>query len=69
MCQFDRVAGSVYVYTQTGSSWSREGKIVAKDGAVEEYFGSSVSLYSSSALIGAYGDGDKGYLAGEDDEV
>ena len=64
MCLFDCVAGSVYFYTQMGSSWSIQGKILAADGAADDEFGSSVSLYNSSALIGASSDDDKGFQSG-----
>ena len=69
MCLLDCVAGSVYFYTQMGSAWSRQGKILAADGAINDYFGISVSLYTSSALIGAYADDDKASDAGEYSEV
>ena len=65
----DCVAGSVYFYTQMGSSWSRQGKILAADGTDSDYFGVSVSLYTSSALIGAQGDDDKASDAGEYSDV
>jgi hypothetical protein len=57
-------SGFVYYYTLTGSYWSRQSKIFAKDGANSDHFGSSLSIYNSSAFIGAYGDADKGYDAG-----
>ena len=66
---FDCVAGSVYFYSKTGSSWSRQGKILAADGAASDYFGRSMSLYTSSALIGAPFDDDKALNAGEYSEV
>ena len=69
MCLLDYFAGSVYFYTQMGSSWSRQGKILAADGAAFDYFGISVSLYTSSALIGAIWDDDKASDAGECSEV
>jgi hypothetical protein len=62
---FDCVAGSVYFYSQMGSSWSRQGKILAADGAANDYFVFSVYIYTSSALIGAYKDDDKATDAGE----
>ncbi len=43
----------------TGSYWSRQSKILAKDGAASDWFGSSVSIYDNNAFIGAYGDDDK----------
>ncbi len=52
-----------------GSSWSRQGKILAADGALDDNFGGSVSLYTSSALIAAYNDDDKANSAGEYSEV
>ncbi len=69
MCLLYCAAGSVYFYTQMGSSWSRQGKILAADGAADDYFGRSVSLYTSSALIGAIYDDDKASDAGECSEV
>jgi hypothetical protein len=65
ICLFDYVAGSVYFYTQIGFSWSSQGKILAADGAPSDYFGTSVSLDTSSALIGATYDDDKATDAGE----
>jgi hypothetical protein len=53
MCLLDYVAGSVHYYTQMGSSWSRQAKLLAADNAGNDWFGCSVSLYTSSALIGA----------------
>jgi hypothetical protein len=43
----------------TGSYWSRQSKILAKDGSASDNFGSSVSIYDNNALIGAYVDDDK----------
>jgi hypothetical protein len=63
------VAGSVYFYTQMESSWSRQGKILAADWTASDLFGTSVSLYTSSALIGAWKDDDKASDAGECSEL
>ncbi len=52
-----------------GSSWSIQGKMLAADGAASDQFGFSASLYTSSALIGAFADDDKAYNAGEWIEV
>jgi len=49
--------GSAYVFTRTGTSWSRQAKLTASDGALYDYFGSSVSLNGDTALIGARYDG------------
>jgi hypothetical protein len=57
-------SGSVYYYTLTGSYWSRQSKILAKDGVDGDYFGSSVSIYNNHALIGSDGNDDKGTDSG-----
>ena len=49
-------SGSVYYYTMTGSYWSHQSKIVAQDGASNDYFGTSVSIYDTNAFIGANAD-------------
>ncbi len=46
-------AGSVYVFTRSGDAWSERAKLTASDGAAEDYFGVSVALSGTSALIGA----------------
>ncbi len=56
--------GSVYYYTMTGSYWSTQAKILAKDGAASDWFGSSVSIYDNNAFIGANMDDDKAGDAG-----
>jgi hypothetical protein len=57
-------AGSVYYYTQLGSKWSRQSKLLARDGAMDDYFGGGVGMYQTDALIGALGDDDKGDNSG-----
>jgi hypothetical protein len=47
-------AGSVYVFTRSGSTWSQQAKITASDGAATDRFGISVALSGDTALIGAY---------------
>ncbi len=58
--------GSAYVFVRTGDTWAQQGnKLLAPDGAKFDSFGTSVSLSGSTALIGAYGDDEKGDRAGE----
>jgi hypothetical protein len=45
--------GSVYVFTQNGTSWSNQAHLTASDGAWGDLFGSSVALWGDTALIGA----------------
>jgi hypothetical protein len=54
-----------HVQLAESQSYSRQGKILAADGAANDEFGRSVSLYTSSAIIGASWDDDKGSNAGE----
>jgi len=53
-------AGSAYVFTRTGGSWSQGAKLTADDGDPDDEFGSSVALADdgSTALIGADNDED-----------
>ncbi len=48
----------------TGSYWSRQSKLLAQDGAADDQFGNSVSIYNNNALIGADHDDDRGTDAG-----
>ena len=46
-------AGSVYVFTRSGTKWSRKVKLRAGDAATNDGFGSSVALSGNTALVGA----------------
>jgi hypothetical protein len=48
----------------TGSYWSRQSKILARDGSASDNFGNSVSIYDNNVFIGANMDDDKGGDAG-----
>ena len=50
-------AGSAYVYTRSGTTWSRQQKLLADDGDGFDDFG-SVAVNGDTALIGASGDED-----------
>jgi len=60
----DSYSGSVYIFRFNGSSWVQEAKLRASDGAASDYFGRSVAIDGNTALIGAYGDDDKGSSSG-----
>ncbi|CAL6434754.1 unnamed protein product [Bathycoccus prasinos] len=45
-------SGSVYVFTRSGGTWNEETKIYPLDPSASTYFGTSVSLYVDTALIG-----------------
>jgi hypothetical protein len=47
--------GSAYVFTRSGTTWTKQAKLLASDGAHEDFFSASVALDGDSALIGAPG--------------
>jgi hypothetical protein len=47
--------GSAYAYKFGGTSWALSGKLTAPDAANNDYFGSSVAISGSTAVVGAYG--------------
>ena len=46
-------SGSAYVFTRSGSNWSSQGKLVASDGAPNDFFGESVSISGDSVIVGS----------------
>ena len=44
---------SAYVFTRSGNTWTQQAKLVAGDGASNDYFGASVALDGNTALVGA----------------
>lgn len=50
------VAGSVYVFTRNGTTWSQQQKLTSSDGEAYDYFGGTLALSPDTALIGAHGD-------------
>jgi hypothetical protein len=61
-----KYSGSAWVFDWNGAAWTTRPKLLASDGAASDYFGGSVSLSAdgSTALVGAYGDDDKGSSSG-----
>ncbi len=57
-------AGAAYVFAFDGMSWSQQAKLVASDGAQDDFFGQSVSLYNGWAMIGSPYDDDLGPFSG-----
>jgi len=56
--------GSAYVFVRTGTTWSKEAKLTAGDGAAGDQFGQSVSISGDTVVVGAPGDDDKGNNSG-----
>ncbi len=64
-------AGAVYVFTRLASAapgvasrWIPQQKLTASDAAAGDFFGAAVAISGDTALIGAYGDDDKGSSSG-----
>ena len=58
-------SGSAYVFRRTGTNtWDSGTKILASDGAENDYFGISVAISGDYAIVGAYLDDDNGSGSG-----
>jgi hypothetical protein len=54
-------SGSAYVFARDGSgNWVEQQKLTASDGALNDLFGSAVSLSGDTAVVTAFGDDDTG---------
>ena len=47
-------AGSAYIYTRSGSTWTEQQKIQASDAEENGYFGYSVAISGDTVIVGAY---------------
>ena len=47
--------GAAYAFVRAGTTWSRQARLTAADGAANDEFGGSVALSGSSAIVGALG--------------
>ncbi|HDS46409.1 MAG TPA: hypothetical protein ENN68_10125 [Methanomicrobia archaeon] len=52
------------VFKRDGSSWTQQAKLLASDGAANDYFGDSVFLDGEYVFVGAIYDDDKGTDSG-----
>jgi hypothetical protein len=48
--------GAAYIFKRDGSTWVEEEKLIASDAEDGDFFGYSVSIDGTYALVGAYGD-------------
>ena len=51
-----RWAGVAYAYQRSGATWTKVGRLVAKDGGEDDYFGCDIEVDGSRAVLGAYMD-------------
>lgn len=49
-------AGSAYVFTRSGTTWTQQAKLTAADAAASDNFGFSVALEGDTAVAGAFND-------------
>jgi hypothetical protein len=45
--------GTVYVFVQSGDTWSQQAELIASDGTMYDQFGNSIALNGSTAVVGA----------------
>ena len=57
-------AGSVYVFTRSGTTWSQQVKLTAADGAAGDVFGISIAFSGDTIVIGADLNDEKALNAG-----
>lgn len=57
-------SGSAYVFTRTGNTWTQQAKLIASDGTANSLFGSAVAISGNTAIVGAWGDDEKGSASG-----
>jgi len=50
-------AGAAYLYNRSGTMWAEPAKVLAKSGGEAAYFGASVAISKTTALVGAWDDG------------
>ncbi len=47
--------GAAYVFVRSGTTWSLQAELTASDGAVNDFFGYSVSVSGNTVVVGAIG--------------
>jgi hypothetical protein len=45
--------GAAYLFVRTGTRWTEQAKLTARDGIVDDHFGGSVALSGGTCLVGA----------------
>src|SRR5262249_19842522 len=53
-------SGSPYTFSRSGNTWTQQQKLLASDGVASDYFGVSVALKGTTAVVGAWGRDDAG---------
>jgi hypothetical protein len=50
-------SGAAYVFVRSGTTWTQQGKLVASDGAANDYLGQSVAVGGDTAVVGTVNPG------------
>jgi hypothetical protein len=58
------MSGSAYIFKREGETWSQQARLLAADGAAEDWFGRVVSISGDYAIVGANGNDDNGSNSG-----
>ncbi|MEO1061322.1 MAG: FG-GAP repeat protein [Actinomycetota bacterium] len=56
--------GAAYIFERESGSWTQQRRLSAGDGANDDFYGWSVEVKGDTAIVGAYGDDDKGTDSG-----
>lgn len=56
--------GSVCIFIREGGIWGQQAKLTATDGQANDWFGTSVSIFENTVLVGALGGDDRGLNSG-----
>jgi len=62
--QDDSFSGSAYVFQRTETTWTQQAKLIARDGAASDYFGTSVAIAGDTIVVGAHFDDGNGSNSG-----
>jgi hypothetical protein len=57
-------SGAAYIYTLGSTGWQQDQKLIADDANANDYFAFAVDISENYLIIGAYGDDEKGSMAG-----
>jgi hypothetical protein len=57
-------SGSAYIFIRNGTVWTEQAKLLASDGAADDYFGWSISISGDTAIVGAEHNDDYGNSTG-----
>jgi PKD repeat protein len=57
-------SGAAYIFKKRGNGWIQETKLIADDGALNDYFGRWTSVSGEYVIVGAFMDDDKGSDSG-----